>query len=459
MTEEITILHTNDFHSHFENWPKIRRYLESQKRQLVRENQTVLTFDIGDFMDRVHPLTEATMGQANVDLLNEVGYDAVTVGNNEMLGFPHAVMDEMYDHANFKVLLANVKDRQTATTPKWASQYEIIETKAKTKLGVIAFTAPFILTFPLLGWDPQAASEALKPLLAELTPKVDCIILLSHLGLPTDRFLADNFSQLDLIIGAHTHHLLPEGEERNQSLLAAAGKYGQHVGKISLTLEAGKIIAKQATVQSTADLPALPADDDEITNAYETGKKLLQKEQIALLPTSYAKDLNAGDRLVDLGLKALELKTNTKVAMLSTGLFLNDLPAGPVNAFDLHQLLPHAVHANRVTLTGENLLRLYREVNKNRMFMRAAKIRGMGFRGDTWGEIVWDGLTQSKTGELLVNGQALDLQAKYQVGSLDHYLFIPYFPTIEIAGENELLYDTVFREDFGDYLAQKFPQL
>lgn len=37
-------------------------------------------------MDRWHPLSEATNGQENILLMNEVGYDAATIGNNEGVG-------------------------------------------------------------------------------------------------------------------------------------------------------------------------------------------------------------------------------------------------------------------------------------------------------------------------------------------------------------------------------------
>lgn len=85
MTEKITILHTNDLHSHLENWPKIRRYLIETRTKLQLEGNQVLVFDLGDAMDRVHPLTEATDGKANVELMNTINYDAVTIGNNEGL--------------------------------------------------------------------------------------------------------------------------------------------------------------------------------------------------------------------------------------------------------------------------------------------------------------------------------------------------------------------------------------
>ncbi|MEG2603235.1 MAG: metallophosphoesterase, partial [Carnobacterium sp.] len=81
--ERVHIYHTNDLHSHFENWPRIEAYLAQQQKAHQEQKENVFTFDIGDACDRVHPLTEATDGQANIQLLNEGHYDAVTVGNNE----------------------------------------------------------------------------------------------------------------------------------------------------------------------------------------------------------------------------------------------------------------------------------------------------------------------------------------------------------------------------------------
>ena len=71
--ERIHIYHTNDIHSHFENWPRISGYLREESKRLEQENETVFSFDIGDACDRVHPSTEATDGTANILLLNEVG--------------------------------------------------------------------------------------------------------------------------------------------------------------------------------------------------------------------------------------------------------------------------------------------------------------------------------------------------------------------------------------------------
>ena len=126
MTEKITILHTNDLHSHFENWPRIRRYLLQTRKQLnAQADSSVITVDLGDAVDRVHPLTEVTNGQANVELLNQIHYDAVTIGNNEGLTNTHEQLDELYKEANFDVVLANLLDMKTKLMPKWLSLIHI----------------------------------------------------------------------------------------------------------------------------------------------------------------------------------------------------------------------------------------------------------------------------------------------------------------------------------------------
>ena len=62
---------------------QIRRHLLTRKRQLIRDGRSVLTL-ILVILYRQHPLTEATFGQANISLMNEIGYDGVTIGNNEV---------------------------------------------------------------------------------------------------------------------------------------------------------------------------------------------------------------------------------------------------------------------------------------------------------------------------------------------------------------------------------------
>ncbi len=187
-------------------------------------------------MDRVHPLTEATNGQANITLLNQVDYDGVTIGNNEGLGNTKEQLDHLYDEAHFDVILGNLLDAKTGSLPDWAISHKFVKTAAGTRILLLGLTAPYSMTYPLVGFQPVEVEVALDQLLATYAGQYDCLILLSHLGLDVDRRIANHYPQFDLIVGAHTHHLLIEGEQVNQTMLAAAGKYGQYVGTVEMNL-------------------------------------------------------------------------------------------------------------------------------------------------------------------------------------------------------------------------------
>lgn len=453
MSEQVQLLHTNDMHSHLERWPRIRRFLTAARTNVKRVGKNTYTFDIGDALDREHPLTDATMGRANVQLLNQGGYTAVTIGNNEDLGMTHDALNRLYDQADFPVVVTNVKDLATYETPTWAQTSQTLVTKDKHHIAVIALTAPFIRTLPLLGWQPEDVMDTLAEWIPKLKANHDAIVLLSHLGLPTDRDIANRFEDINVILGAHTHHLLSEGELVNKTLLAAAGRHGDHVGEVTMTF-ANDTVTAEATVHRVEDMPQLFEDVAEINGYQETGDSRLNRELIANMATCYSNGLVGEHRVIDLGLEAIKAATDTDIAMLSTGLFLTDLPAGDVTKKTLHEMLPHAIHPMRTALLGRDLIRLAKEVAKNQPFLRLHRQKGMGFRGQEFGTIVFTGLAQ--VDEIYyVHDKPIDLDKIYYLGGLDHYLFIPYFPTLEIAGENELMYDQVLRETFGNYLKNK----
>lgn len=454
--EKITILHTNDIHSHLENWPKIRRFLQSEKINLEKQGQTVLTFDIGDAIDRVHPLSEATNGKANIELMNTVKYDAVTIGNNEGIGNSRSQLQHLYDDATFDIILDNVVDGEVDSRPSWATEYKLMETAAGTKIGIIALTAPFPMTYEMNGWESNQIDTVLPELLKKLVGKVDVIILLSHLGLGVDRKVAQKYPQIDIILGGHSHHLLKSGEIVNDSLLAAAGKWGMYIGEVSVELENHNITQKNARVIETESLPEISSDQAEIAGYRSRGESMLTSEVITNLPRDLNTSWTQNSELMQVALKAIELGTKTDIAMLNGGLLLKNLQKGVVTKNDLHQTLPHPMRVITVKLTGYNLIRLMQEIKKNRSFLKKFPIRGMGFRGQLFGEVVVDGLTEQENGELLYHKQKIVLDAYYTFATVDHFMYIPFFPTIEITGEITINGKKFLRDYVGDYLKMEF---
>lgn len=458
MMEEIVIFHTNDLHSHLENWPKIRRYLTSQKEKYLRTGKTVLTVDLGDFVDRWHPLTEATDGQANIELMNTIGYDAATIGNNEGVGNSKEQLNHLYDHRNFDVLLANLQDKETGETPEWSEPFKLIETADNTKIGLIALTAPFPLTYEPNGWTIHTAKSVLPSLLTKVRPSCDILILMSHLGIDEDIRLANEFPEIDILLGSHTHHLFRHGEKINQTQLSAAGKFGHYIGEVHVTVEQNKIVHSTAKALPTADLPEEVEDQKEIQDYLTLGHQLLQAEQIAEMPYSLSIDLNTEHSLMTTALSALKEKGGTEAAVLNNGLFLTDIPKGIVDKDQLHESLPHPMHLIRVTLSGADFVRMLQEMEKNRHYLRKFPISGMGFRGKVFGELYYDGFSYDKqTRQGFWQNRPIDPQKNYTFTTVDHFMFIPFFPTIEIAGEIEFIFPEFLRTVLGDYLAAHYP--
>lgn len=457
--ERITILHTNDLHSHFENWPRIRRYLKTTRQQVMADGATVYTFDLGDHVDRVHPVSEATNGQQNIQLMNQIGYDGVTIGNNEGLGFVRAQLDHLYDHANFPVILGNLRTPDTHELPDWAIDHRLLTTAAGTRLLVLGLTAPYHLTYPLAGWQILDVQPTLAALLQRFAGQFDVCVLLSHLGLDVDRLLAKRFPQVTVIIGSHTHHLLPHGEHDHQSLLAAAGKFGRYIGKIELSITPDhQVKSAVASVTETATLPVADGDTAEITGLQDLGESILSEQRVANLPTAMEADPTGQPRLVREGLHAIAEYAGTQAAILNAGLFLQDLPSGVVNQNQLHQLLPHNMHVMTVTLSGYDLWRLVQEFELARLFLRRFPQKGMGFRGKIFGELNYLGLAyDAVTHQVTWRGEPLSPTRQYRIAMVDHYLFIPFFPTISIVGKNQILYDDLLREVFAQYLARHYP--
>ena len=456
--ERVHIYHTNDIHSHFENWPRISAYLREESKRLEQENETVFSFDIGDACDRVHPLTEATDGTANILLLNEIGYDAVTIGNNEGIGSSKKQLSHLYDEANFPVVISNLFDAKTGYPPEWAKIFHVIQTKSGHKIGLFGLTAPFPTSYKPIGWDVKNPDEVIGDILEMITPLVDSIILLSHLGIGEDQRIAELYPMISVIIGSHTHHLLPHGKVVRNTLLAAAGKYGQYVGHIELEIERNKIIAAKATVKETATIKA-PENETEMIESYELmGHQLLNEQVMAAIPATFHVNWQGKSELVEIGLEALKEYAHTDAAILNAGLFMQPLVEGTVTKDDLHKILPHPMRILRCTLDGENLIRMIYEMEKNRLFLRNFPIKGIGFRGKVFGEICYNGVAYDKiTGEVSWLGKPIERTKQYTFATVDHFMFIPFFPTIEIKGENEVLFPYFIRNVVGQYLKKHYP--
>src|SRR5699024_9243621 len=102
--------------------------------------------------------------------------------------------------------------------------------------------------------------------------------------------------------------------------------------------------------------------------------------------------------------------------------------------------------------------RLIREMEKNRRHLRRSVVKGNGFRGTVFGDLIYDGIEYDENeGQVLWHGHVLNPEKIYTIGTVDNFIYGPFFPTLEIAGDVSYIGDRFLRDALGEHFARNFP--
>lgn len=425
----LTILHTNDIHSHFEQMGSLAAIIHEAKEQ-SSSGEEVLVLDIGDHMDRMAVETEGTMGGANIDIINMTGYDAITIGNNEGLTFTADILDQAYAGILCPVVCGNLLLKSTGKSPLWMKPYHILN-KGGIRIGLLGATAPFNSFYELIGLEALDPMDTLRSQVAEIRDQVDIVIVLSHLGIMMDERIAEIIEGIDVILGGHTHHVLKEPLLINRTVVCGAGKYGQYLGKVTLERHPGQ---ERFSLVSGGCYPV----NEMLLDENVTAAILAHREQAEMklsrtvaitdreLPISWDVESPFGNLLA----QAVRQFTGAELSVVNAGQLLGALPAGNITEGMLHSLCPSPINACTIQLKGsdlrnaleQSLLPEYREL----------VFKGFGFRGYQMGNLCLDGAEvyyddslppYHKITEIRVQGTVLRDEQLYKVGTLDMFTF------------------------------------
>lgn len=436
MEEMIHIYHTNDLHSHLEHWPSIHKLVTERRRWHEEEGDEVFVFDIGDHMDRWHPLSDATRGKANCRLLNEAGYDAGTIGNNEGITLPFEDLDSMYLEKEFEMLVANLFN-QDGSRPVWAKPYHVYISKKGTRIGVIGVTVNFGRFYEQLGWKVTDPMEEIEKCVDELKKQSDVIILLSHLGIHDDERIAEQFPEIDVILGGHTHHILHEGKEVGSSLLAGAGKFGYYTGHVTVKLDVdSKRILQKTALLYDMNEAGQAEDEKEMAASYYMEGRELMGEPVANLPAELTADPMQHTELSRLLVQALREWCDADCAFMNAGMILKGLKQGDVTRFDLLEICPHPINPCTINMSGAELKEVLLQT-KDETWPHL-QIKGLGFRGTVMGVMEYDGIEFRQKGnvqQVFINGELIDAKKQYLLAIPDMFTFGRFFPEIQRAEE------------------------
>lgn len=426
--DKLTILHTNDIHSHFEMMSANAAVI-SRERNAVGEN-AVLVLDIGDHMDRAAAETEGTMGHANVDVINLTRYDAITIGNNEGLTVPSDALAAAYAGLQCPVVCCNIYESAGGQPPQWMKQHILVE-KNGIKIGITGATAAFSSFYRLLGWEAENPEAAIARQVSLLRDHVDVMIVMSHLGINADKDLAEQVSGIDVILGGHTHHVLEEPLIINGTAVCGAGKFGNYVGKVVLERErpGERFICKYGRLIPVTQAEMSPEVERAILIHRGQAEEQL-RENVAITDRKLQVDYEKESPFANLLAQAVRNFTDTEMAIVNSGQLLGPLPAGEISTGMLHALCPSPINPCVVKLKGSDILQALEESLLPEFF--GMEIRGYGFRGKVLGVLALDGVevlydqhgpAGHKIKRASIQGVPIDKDREYRVGTLDMFTF------------------------------------
>ena len=348
----VTILHTNDIHGRVEGLSRVATLVERIRKETPHR---VIYVDAGDVEETTTRLSNLTKGVAMHRLLSAAGCEVSVVGNAVWLRYGPQVVSDQARAATYPLLLANL------------SPVEGVQPTALIDgIGFVGVTDPFhsFLDTGVYGIEVTDEVEAVRRGARDLRAQgAELVVCLSHLGYAVeaesypsvlDPELAEQVQgEVDLIIGAHTHHLLPEGDRVGSVTIAQAGCFAEHLGRIDVI--DGEI--RVSTIEVGEDVPPHPA----VLTAIEAAE--------AKLDASLDEVLADLDEPLDAQWIAemLRERMDAEVGLATSAVVLDEpLPAGLLRRRDLWEVCHSTANPAVVELTGAQLAHMIERGNDAR---------------------------------------------------------------------------------------------
>ncbi|MDG1718412.1 MAG: metallophosphatase [Flavobacteriales bacterium] len=248
---QLTILHTNDMHSHIHPFESGRNkgvggmaQRATIIKQIRDEGNQVLLLDAGDIFQGT-PYFNTYGGELELKLMSEMGYDASTIGNHDFDNGLDGLVNQL-PHAKFPFIVSNYDFSNTNMHDKYL-KYKVFN-KGGIKVGVFGIgieldgLVPKNLYGNTLYQNPIKKANYYSNYL-KVSLGCDLVICLSHLGFKyntkkmSDKVLAYQTNNIDLIIGGHTNTFLNEpvivrNMDKKNVQIAQVGWAGINIGRI-----------------------------------------------------------------------------------------------------------------------------------------------------------------------------------------------------------------------------------
>lgn len=453
--QRFLILHTNDIHGRSENFARILTLIEQIRAN--NPDKTVLYFDSGDCEDVVNRLSNLTKGRSMHRLLGLAQPTAAACGNGSLLRYGVDVLTDHAKEIGCPLLMANILLGDGAVVPGLRTT-ALVDVDG-FRLGLIGLNAPWALYASMFGLhlaDPYAITRLYA---ADLRlAGAQAVFVLSHLGLSENEFAPGNDRELathvlglvDIILGAHSHDLLPEGEKVGDVLIAQAGNYAEHLGCIEAVWNGDQFrIEDVRVIPVTEDIPPSPrlqAEEAQIEAEVDSYLGEVIGELLTSLDWSVTGECGTANLMAD----ALRHRFHADIGTVVAGqAFKGSLEAGPLTRKALWDASDSTGTPGVVSMTGEQVAVMVR----NGLDTARATEEPRGLRGRARGLLHISG-ARLVDGVVWVENAPIEAERLYRVAGSDYELkhqfgyvleawdLEPEFPTASV----------ILREALEDYL-------
>ena len=443
----LTILHTNDFHARFEPISKFdsgcsaeddaagecfggsARLVTAIADARARSNNSILV-DGGDQFQGTLFYTYYK-GALAAEMMNKMGYDAMTVGNHEFDDGPEVLRGFM-DAVTFPVLMSNADVSAEPLLADTLAKSIVIE-RGGEKLGLIGLTPEDTdelaspgpnITFS----DPVAAVQGeVDKLTAE---GVNKIIVLSHSGYRTDQRVAAETTGVDVIVGGHSNSLLSNSVEGadgpyptmvGSTAIVQAYAFGKFLGELNVTFDdAGNVTAATGEpVIIDAAVAKDPATEARIAEAAAPLEEIRNKvvaetatEIIGVREECRARECAMGNLIADAMLARVK-DQGIEIAIQNGGGIRSSIDAGEVTMGEVLTVLPFQNTLSTFQVTGATIVAaLENGVSEHEEGAgRFPQVAGMSYTFDV------SQPAGSRISDVMVGGAPIDLEKVYGVVS------------------------------------------
>ena len=370
-TEKLTILHLNDTHGQIETieardgktyggFARVAWLVDSLRAEAEDEGRAVYFLHGGDALQGP-PISNMSKGKLDFELLNEMGLDAMVVGNHEF-DFGQDNLNELVEIAQFPVISANVTDGSgrlyDAFVEKRVGKERILVAGLTTPATPIGTHPDNVVGLSFLG--PDSVIVALIDSLGY--SDIGLVIALTHLGWQADSVLAEQVPGIDLIVGGHTHSVIQQPRRINNSLIVQAGARTVYLGKLEADVGKGEL--KDWEYELILLSEEIAEDQQMASRIAEASKKLdekldvsIGKTEVALVP-GFPEDEEEAFSLGNLLAQIMQEETGADFAFTNAGGVRATILPGDITMKEVLTALPFANTVVSMELTAAQVQEL-----------------------------------------------------------------------------------------------------